>query len=651
MHCLRFAASVAILPMMTFAASRDTAETNIAGWPVRDTQGQLINYSREQLESVLQSANAVQITHLPEATPPGFAPATSTQQPFWAYSIFGSGIGASNIVIGPDPGNGTAREILIGGNSVDDFSADNFWHSIRHNPTSGNYEDVFVSPLYSGTIRRIALGNVIGDANLEIAVMLVNGTIYLYDFGTKAELGVLNTGVNGLVGLYLADLNSDGQAELIAVSANDLFVFNGAGALLWQVAGAGGSDVVAGQMDNDAALEIAATKGKVVDAATQVVQWNYTNGFGVKVRLAPFAGQTYQQLVVAQVWGSVDAYDVANQSPRWSIPTSQDIGGLRIADVDNDGTPEVIIGDGQSGSLHVYDLLTQAQKWSVSNPESGVTDVAVGDVDNDGVVDLLWGAGYSSSGPDYLYVAATTDSHSIKWQSLDLVGPFLGPVVGDLDGDGQLEMVVCSNFADAGSKSGRILVFDLATLTLRGISAPVMSNGAFTGVHDLKLRDVENDGRMEIVVAADFTYNGAIEVYGFDLSNTFTLKWTNTTRPSFSAFNKVDVADLDNNGTAEIVAGAGAYLYIFDYPSTAFSWQSVELAHGAVNGLVVQDVDRNGAKEFVALTSNDDLYTFDGPTRQLVDLVNEPNAKLLSSRPKPTNLILGDDFGAARFLQ
>ena len=95
-------------------------------------------------------------------------------------------------------------------------------------------------------------------------------------------------------------------------------------------------------------------------------------------------------------------------------------------------------------------------------------------------------------------------------------GPFVGPAIGDLDGDGQLELVVCSTYSDATYSSGRILVFDLATLALRGISAPVVSNFAWTGVHDLKLRDLEGDGRMEIVIGADYLYDGAIEIYGFD---------------------------------------------------------------------------------------------------------------------------------------
>ena len=126
---------------------------------------------------------------------------------------------------------------------------------------------------------RIGVANLVGDSQQEIAMMLENGRIYLYDFNTKSELGSINTGISSLEGLSLTDLDGDGYAELIVTTQNDLFVFNSSGSLLWQVAGAGGNDVVAGQMDNDPALEIAATNGKVVDAGTHTVQWTYAGGF------------------------------------------------------------------------------------------------------------------------------------------------------------------------------------------------------------------------------------------------------------------------------------------------------------------------------------------------------------------------------------
>src|SRR5207237_3967151 len=133
---------------------------------------------------------------------------------------------------------------------------------------------------------------------------------------TKAELGYLDTGINGLTALSLTDLDGDGRAELIVTTANDVFVFNGDGILLWQVPGVGGYDMVVGQMDNDPALEIATTSVHVIDAVRHTVQWTRAGGFGVHLKLAPFPGETYQQLIVAESWQFVYSYDIARQLPR-----------------------------------------------------------------------------------------------------------------------------------------------------------------------------------------------------------------------------------------------------------------------------------------------------------------------------------------------
>jgi hypothetical protein len=594
-------------------------------------------------------------TPRPRPTPaprPG-APPPAIGRPFWQYAVFGADIGGSNIIIGPTPAGG-APEIIF-----DSYSYNSFWQSVRYNPSTGSYDQVFVSPLYTGvdpysyvSIRGLELGKVTAASNQQIVVMLDDGRVYLYDFATKAELGHFDTsaaGTYGLAALTLFDLNGDGLAELILTNDSDLFVFDGTGQLLWQVPGAGGYDVVAGQMDNDPAIEIAATNGVVVDAGTHAAQWTYSDGFGSHLKLAPFPGENYQQLISASGWQFVYSYDVGRQLPRWSIETPQDIGAIEVADVDNDGIPEVIIGDGQWGNVHVHDLMNQTLKWEVNNPEHGVTNIAIGDVDNDGVVDLLWGAGATSSGPDYLYVANTTGARDIKWQNLDLEGPFLGPAIGDLDGDGQPELVISSTSSEAGYSSGRILVFDLGTLVLRAVSPPVADGFSAYGVHDLKLRDVEGNGRMQIVIATESGYDGLIEIYRFDANNTFTRIWTNTTRP-FSSFYFADVADLDNNGTRKIVGGTDGYLFVYDYPSGAQSWQSVNFP-GSVTGLLVEDLGVDGNKEIAALVNNGDLYTWDGPSRQLRNLRQGTTGTVLSQRATAAGLVLGDSSGIGHFLQ
>jgi hypothetical protein len=204
-------------------------------------------------------------------------------------------------------------------------------------------------------------------------------------------------------------------------------------------------------------------------------------------------------------------------------------------------------------------------------------------------------------------------------------------------------------------------VFDLASLTLRAISDPVVDNGAWTGVHDLKLRNVEGNNRMQIVIGADSYYDGAIEIYRFDSNNAFTRIWTNATRPEGNPFNFVDVADLDNNNTRKIIAANlvehtgsdGVYVYVYDYPSGEQSWRSVNLASGfnAVTGLTVYDINGDGNKEIAALVSTGDLYTWDAPTRELRNLRQGTNGTILSNRSSLAGLVLGDTSGVGHFLQ
>jgi hypothetical protein len=622
---------------------------NEFGWPLHDANGCPINYDQAVLVAAKEARRAASVDEevTVAAGPAGFVPSGNTTRPFWQYPVFGSNIGQSNIIIAPPNGSGQ-HEMIFAGSSHRDAWPNDFWQVLRYDPLTSQYESVFCSQIYTSEIRRIALGNILGDSQLEIVVLLQNGRIYVYDLGTKTELGYINTGItNGLGGLSLTDLDGDGYAELI-VSGSNLTVFTGNGELLWQVAGVGGPEIVVGQMDNDPALEIATFTGSVVDSATHTVQWTRPGGLGNRLRLAPFPGASYQQLIGAQGY-AVNAYDVGNQLTSWSISTPY-VDALEVADVDNDGVPEVITGDDQFGSLHVYDLINQTQRWQINNPGHYVTYIAVGDADGDGIVDLIWGADNGGPEGDHIFVASTTGAHIIKWQNVDLVGPFLGPLIGDLDGDGQPELVACSWESNENSGSGRILVFDPLTLRLRGISPPIVNNNAWDGVRDFKLCDLEGDGRMEIAVAADQFHSGAIEIYSFSSSNTFTRRWTNTVRPNIP-YDFVEVVDLNGNGTPEII-GSNRYIDIFDYPSTTNPWRSGLLTpQNETAQLVIGDIAGTGVKKIAALLGfYGGLYTFDGPTRQLEYHASQIDyGKMI--RRIPAGLIRTDYSGVGHFLR
>ena len=576
------------------------------------------------------------------------SPAAAVEaQATWAYGAFGSGIGISNFVFAKTDHD---RELLCGG-SVSTFGGNDYWYALRWSPTAGAFEQVFVSELMPSPIVRIASGDVLGDSRFEIVLALQSGEIRIYDQDTKAALPGFSAPAN-VEAMVLADLDGDGRAEILLTTDSALDVYDGAGNLSWSVPNIGGTDIAVGQMDDDPTLEIATTSGHVVDVATRTIQWHWPSGFGFRLRAADIDGDGRDELIAAENWYFVWAYDVERQLPKWSIPTSQDIGAIDVVDVDCDGVPDLLVGQDQWGSIIAFDTVTQQQKWAVPNPEHGVTNVAVGDVDGDGRDELIWGAGATSTGPDHVYVVDLA-TQAMKWSNPDLVGPFVGTVTGDIDGDGRDELIAVTTYSDAGYGGGRILVFDAETLALRAVSDPV--SGGYDPIGDLKLRDVDGSGKLRIVIAFGDLYDGVIRIFDFDgATNAFTLVWENPDHPFGSPFLSVEIADVDQDGQLEVVAGgsrahtgaAGVFVYVYDYATGALEWNSFQLGSywSAVRDVVVETAG-GGHPDIVAIDDGS-LYAFDGVTKEALQITPGSFTVL---RPDPyaagRALLLGDASG------
>jgi len=614
---------------MTVAAKRPVA-TNAAGQPVRTEGGAPLRYRRGEWKAAAQPRAR---KTAPTATQVALSSPTAAN---WSYVALGSGIGLTGLVTALD---GQQPEIYAAGSSST-FGGNEYWYALRYAPQTRTFQQAYASERYPAGIRRLALAHRAGQTPL-IVVALGDGTLRLHDQATKALVSSIAgpcAGRGGLQTLITADLNADGNDEFISSCTDGALVADGTGYTTWTQAGAGGADLVAGQMDGDPAIEIASTTGDVVDAGSRTTQWHRQGGFGAHLQAADIDGDGRDELIAADPWYIVWAYDVDRQLPRWSIASAQDIGAIHVDDVDADGVQELLLGDGQWGEVHAYNTVTLAEEWSIGNPEHGVTNIAIADVDLDGVNDVLWGAGATSTGSDYLYLADWR-AEGIKAQTEDLDGPFVGPQVGDLDGDGVDEIVAASFTSESSYESGRIVVIDSRTLAVRAIS-PGVADGvyAWTGIHDLKLRDLNGDGRPEILVATDYLYDGLLEAYSFSASNQFKRVWTNATRPVGAPFQSVDVADIDGDGDLEVLAGGsrehtgaqGVYIYAYDVATHAEQWHTLQLGDywSSVSDLAVADTDGDGDLDFAGMIEGGDVYVFDGASHVLDAIVPVDGASL-----------------------
>lgn len=158
---------------------------------------------------------------------------------------------------------------------------------------------------------------------------------------------------------------------------------------------------------------------------------------------------------------------------------------------------------------------------------------------------------------------------------------FTALAAGDLDGDGRAETVV-------GTAAGQ-----LVALTPEGRKRwSLTADGPLTA---LAVGPVGPGGRGGVVYATETATLGVLDGDGRELGK--------VTPPAYrgipSRVRTIRIADLDGDGTAEIVAGADSWMYFAYTPALKLRWKSIYYAHGATVGEVA-DLDGDGKLEVIA---------------------------------------------------
>ena len=231
-------------------------------------------------------------------------------------------------------------------------------------------------------------------------------------------------------------------------------------------------------------------------------------------------------------------------------------GGVRVAmaDVNGDGVPDIITAAGPGGGPHVevfdgvgYSLIRSF--FAYDSTFTGGVWVAGGDVNDDGFAEIVTGAGYG--GGPHVKVFKGADNSVLR--SFFAYSPtFTGGVqvaVGDVNGDLHADIIT-----GAGPGGGpHVQVFDGVTgqVTRSFFAyAPTFTGGVFVAAGD-----VNGDGKADIVTGAGAGGGPHVQVFsGTD----------NSVLASFFAFNssfsggvRVSVADATGAGLADVVAGSG----------------------------------------------------------------------------------------------
>ncbi|HEY4634888.1 MAG TPA: VCBS repeat-containing protein, partial [Candidatus Limnocylindrales bacterium] len=540
----------------------------------------------------------------------------------------GEAIGARGLHVADLAGDGVPRVVAtsaLGSGSV--------WYTLT--ARSSGYEQDWVSDAYAMPIGSLQVAQMDGDPALEV-VLGVGPRILVYDGATHLLQSDFETGAAQVGSLVVADPDGDASSDFVFCASSSwqpgpLFVVDAAtGIQEYRGDAFPCTDVAVGNVDDDAVAEIVVGRGSesgfVLDGATHAIEWTNAFGFGDMVRLGDVDGDGRDEVVSGYGWDDIRIFDAELQSLAGSIPVALDLAALRVLDVDGDGDPEILYGDGQWGNLYVHDGATRALLWSVPNPEHGVTDIAVGDADDDGTAELLWGAGHTSTGPDYLYVVDTV-SRGREWQSQDVRGPFLALSHGDVDADGRPELLYGSYESDSGYGDGLYFIHDASTHALEYASGPLTGLN-WTGLWRLRNANVDADPQQEVFVTTSSTYSGILVCFD---GLTHLEQWRREI-PSGLTFSSLELADVDQDGQLEAVAGVavqhtgapGVFLYVLDAATGAIEWQSPTLASGFANLslLRVASVDGDSQPEIVLAAYAGAVFLFDrvlGTTQALGD--------------------------------
>lgn len=304
---------------------------------------------------------------------------------------------------------------------------------------------------------------------------------------------------------------------------------------------------------------------------------------------------------------------------KWSKPSGGGDSPPTVADIDNDGKPEVLFCN-FNGQLRIYNGEDGSTNKIIQvDPHNGPiqTEPTLVDVNNDQQLDIIMASHFNTSG---LYVWAydyiTEDTIWMNYMTdTSTYNAYHGGAVADVDGDGLLEYVI-------GSNNRMVRALNVEDGSVRWTRILPQSNMA-----PVSIADLDGNGDLEVVVTNNdwITFDERIWVLDGMTGNT---EWSYPT--TFSSFRGCAIADINGNDTLDLVAGYFMGDVIAVEPFSGLIWETNLLSEfqsglpyfEVDHGPLVADFDHNGTM---------DVFVVGGYGTYTPDTMNTGKAFLLEA--------------------